>query len=64
MYGEKFDTFNMLDLKLKEFIETSRDMSDSISDVVTALPLIKLFPSKRHRNYMRVVNRIHGLGKW
>ena len=64
VYGEKLDTFDKTDLKLKEFIEVSMDSSDSISDVVTALPLIKLFPSKRHRNYVRVVNRIHGLGMY
>lgn len=63
VYGEKIDTFSTSDPEHHDFIEAATHFLQSFPAVMSGPILVKMFPSRRYRDYMKAAKKMHQLGK-
>ena len=62
VYGEKIDIYSGADSIQQEFIDAGVNYIRSAADIVYALPLYKLYPTKAYKDYEKIVRRLQRAG--
>ena len=62
VYGEKINVYSGTDSIQQEFIDAGLSYIRSVSDIVYALPLYKLYPTKAYKDYEKGVRRMQRAG--
>ena len=62
VYGEKIDIYSGADSIQQEFIDAGVNYIRSAAEIVYALPLYKLYPTKAYKDYEKSVRRMQRAG--
>ena len=62
MYSEKIEVFSGSDSIQKDFVKDTLDYLHSLQQVMFALPLYRIFPTKPYREFTRALKKVHERG--
>ena len=63
VFDEKFDVFSGRDARALEFVNASLNFIESLGLIASALPVYKIFPTKRYKFYVTSQQNIRKLGR-
>ena len=63
VFGKQIDVFSGKDAKGSNFVKASQNFNEAHTVISTALPLYKIFPTKRYKFYINSVKNMRRLGR-